>query len=547
MTWPTTLQDQLPLLLVLSPLIGFFVTWGANRFEPGLVRPLAISNLACTLVVLGGMEWQLEADLAANTMAIRQAKQESSAISQDFDPTAEVYRKLARQRTARLAHHGFVMDGFNLFAVLTLVLITHGVIWQTDASQVGERQWIPMLMLFESTASGLLLAHDIRVFLFLLTVSVILMSLLIGLCGGAMRRQHAVRFLLAQFCGGGLIAMGLAMLVVAVPWMQIPDSTTLPAVSYDLASLVQEIQKWGPRNELSYQYQSEVFPWLMLLMSAGFAIQSGLFPFHAWQVRLLSDLPPLIAILFLVGSSTACSVGWFRFVLPLAPEMLAPFDRWLLIPAFLGAIWGAVRGMALVGDDRQWRERAAFILMSLKGISLMGAYTFTRAGMMGSWLMQQQVAIYAVVMFIAIGSSRLQFQEASQAITVRPPLLGRTGWLLFGLALFGLFGSGFLQISELFFQSLSLTAAVFLIGLSLIAIGIRPQFEQLSGRGPVGHEPAAKSPLSGLLILGFSVAIVVSLFPAWLIHQSDPEFARVFRRFESTAMADSAESDSGER
>jgi hypothetical protein len=49
------------------------------------------------------------------------------------------------------------------------------------------------------------------------------------------------------------------------------------------------------------------------------------------------------------------------------------------------------------------------------------------------------------------------------------------------------------------------------------------------------------------LILGFIVAIVVSLFPAWLIHQSDPEFARVFRRFESTAMADSAESDSGER
>ena len=46
MMWLTTLQDQLPLLLVLSPLIGFLVTWGANRFEPSLVRPLAISNLA---------------------------------------------------------------------------------------------------------------------------------------------------------------------------------------------------------------------------------------------------------------------------------------------------------------------------------------------------------------------------------------------------------------------------------------------------------------------------------------------------------------------
>ena len=547
MTWLTTLQDQLPLLLVLSPLIGFLVTWGANRIEVSLVRPLAISNLACTLAILGGMEWQFEADLAANVRTIRQAKQESSAISHDFDPTDEVFRKLARQRNARLAQHGFAMDGINLFAVLTLVLITHGVIWQTDASQVGERQWIPILMLFESTASGVLLAHDVRVFLFLLTASVILMSLLIGLCGGSMRRQHAERFLLAQFCGGAFITLGLAMLVVAVPWMQIPDSTSLPAVVYDFASLLQEIRNWGPRNELAYQYQSEVFPWLILLMSVGFAIQSGLFPFHAWQIRLLSDLPPMIAILFLVGSSTACSVGWFRFVLPLAPEMLVPLDRWLLIPALLGAIWGALRAIALGRDDRQWREIAASVLMSLNSIALMGAYTFTRAGMLGCWLMQQQLAIYAVVLFIMIGSPRLQFQETTQAKSSRQPRLGRTGLLLLGLALFGLFGSGFLLISELFFQSLLLTAAVFFISLSLIANVILPQFPQISPERRVDLELAAKTPLSGLLILGFVVAIVVSLFPAWLLHQSDPEFARVFRRFESTAMADSAESDSGER
>jgi len=85
MTWLTTLQDQLPLLLVLSPLIGFLVTWGANRIEVSLVRPLAISNLACTLAILGGMEWQFEADLAANVRTIRQAKQESSAISHDLN------------------------------------------------------------------------------------------------------------------------------------------------------------------------------------------------------------------------------------------------------------------------------------------------------------------------------------------------------------------------------------------------------------------------------------------------------------------------------
>ena len=50
MNWLTSLRDQLPLLLVLSPVIGFLVTFAAAHSERDLVRYLAISNSFCTLV-----------------------------------------------------------------------------------------------------------------------------------------------------------------------------------------------------------------------------------------------------------------------------------------------------------------------------------------------------------------------------------------------------------------------------------------------------------------------------------------------------------------
>ena len=70
----TSLRDQLPLLLVLSPTIGFIATSTATWFEPKWIRPLALSNMICTLVLLGGLEWQFEADLARDANTIRLAQ-----------------------------------------------------------------------------------------------------------------------------------------------------------------------------------------------------------------------------------------------------------------------------------------------------------------------------------------------------------------------------------------------------------------------------------------------------------------------------------------
>ena len=104
MDWLTSLRDQLPLLLVLSPLIGFVVTLIASRFEPGLVRTLAISNALCSLFILAGLEWQFELDLAADADIIRLAEREIAKSDREIGSISEVRRTLDRRRVERLRH-----------------------------------------------------------------------------------------------------------------------------------------------------------------------------------------------------------------------------------------------------------------------------------------------------------------------------------------------------------------------------------------------------------------------------------------------------------
>ena len=99
------------------------------------------------------------------------------------------------------------------------------------------------------------------------------MSVMIGTRGGLERRGLAERFLFAQFTGSALVVLGFAMLVVSVPWMKIEDSPTFPTISSNIGTLVYEAEKWASRNQLAFQYQNEVFPWMLLILSVGFAIR----------------------------------------------------------------------------------------------------------------------------------------------------------------------------------------------------------------------------------------------------------------------------------
>jgi len=539
MDWLTSLRDQLSLLLVLSPLIGFVVTSVASRFEPGLVRTLAIANALCSLFLVAGLEWQFELDLAADADVVRLAERELSKSEPGTGSMSEVRRTLDRRRVERLRHQWFAIDGTNLFPVLLLVLMTTLVIQRSDSLPDRSRWFIPMVMLFEATSLGVMTTYDLRIFLIVSATSAVIISLLISQFGNSERRANAEQFLATQYGGVALIAFGLAMLVVAVPWMRIQDSTNVQTISWNIASITQEIQKWTTRNELAYHYVNESFPWILLVLSVGFAIQAGLFPFHSSQIRVMSNTQPEIAILFLAGTVSASRIGWLRFVMPLAPDLMVSFDRWMLIPALGGATWGALRAVA----PADLRQRPAYVLMSISGVLLLGCYCFTRIGMSGAWLMQQQLTVLMCSILLAINDRQGTSDNIRQAIE-KPVGIGlrtRTLLLLVSLPILGFFASGFLIVTELIIESLPLAALVLIIAALILsvfklAIDEHDRFEKRVGRSVNGR---SRFPVS--LVVMLLLMITSTIFPGWLIHQCEPEFARVFRRFEPTPSADFAE------
>ncbi len=536
MTWLGTLLDQLPTLLVLSPAMGFLVTLAAAKSERELVRYLAISSTASTLIILGMVFWHQQSELSSELAQRRALAAESSSLTTPQGTLEMVHGQLERRHAERIRRRWFVIDGTNLCPAFLLVVLTGVVFWKAEPN-VGNLNWFfPSVLLLQAASLAALLAYDLRIYQIAFGISVLALSVILGQWGGANRRELVARFLFAQTCGCAFVMLGFAMLVVAVPWMKIEDSPSLPTISWHIGTISYEIQKWTTGNELAFQYRNEVFPWILLILSLGFAIQFGLFPFHSWQVAVLSHVPNSLAVLTVAGLLSSCGIGWLRFVVPLAPELLAAFDWLILVPSLGAAIWGSLRALS-PGEARQ---RAAFLFVSLSGVSLLGCFVMTRAAISGTWLMQQQLTVAVCGAMIAISPGNLRSRKdelfaSEDSANSNPSGHGgafRNLLLMASLPMLGLFASGFIIMSELLRESVWVTLFAFVA----IAMILRAIFSLLNSDVP-GQSPALSAtfetkrfrvPMAVVLLL----AAIVNLFPHQLLRQCEPDFLRIFRRFE---------------
>ena len=492
---------------------------------------MPIANAAFALVVLGGLTWKFAIELGAETIARIPAEEDLSVAGTVDNAQILVNRQVDKQHARQLSGSILVVDGLNLWSIVSLVILTSVVV--AGATHKFEFGFIPTTYFFQAMSIIALTANDLRLFLVTFELSFVTFGVILGTWGGLSRRAIAERFLIAHVWGASLLMLGLASLAVAVPWMKIEDSPSRPPITYELSTLVYEIQKWATANEFAFQYANEVFPWILVVLSAGFAISFGLFPFHASQTSILSKVPGELVTLYVAGVLPIASLGWWKYVLPLFPEMLIGIDWLILVSTIGGALWGALRALSPVGP----REKIAFIFLSLSSASFLGCHSFTRVGMSGAWLMQQQLAVLLCAAMLA-WDPRTNERNSG---TTQPPrdhqqLSNQTLLLLSFLAALGLFGSGYLIVTDLFRDSpltsvtMVLVAALCLAALCTSTIG--SQFVSLR-----------RIPSCALLLL----VVIPSLFPSLLLHQSEHEFARVFRRFESAPPADSAEPDSEDR
>ena len=546
MNWLPLLCESLPLILVASPAIGFVSTSIAARFDRNLVRPFGISNVLCTLVLLMGVCWQFEIESHSDAAARVLSDHDSNDVHAEVAAQEALDRKADRLRTERLSRAWFAVDGTNVWSVIVLIVVTSSLVWRSPSLSNNTHWFIPLAFSFEAASLAALTAYDLRAYLISLETTALIMAAILGLWGGPERRTVAGRFIFVQHCGLAFIAFGFTMLIVAVPWMKIEDSPVPPGYSFNVATMIFEIQKWMSSNQLANHYVGEFIPAALFLASLGFAILFGLFPFHSTTMTTLGQSAPTCAVLYLLGFSTAVWVGWLRFVVPVAPELLAGFGWFILIPSFGSAIWGSLRALA-PGSASQ---SAASLFLSVSGLSLLGFYTFTRAGLCGAWLMQQQLTLaYALAVIVferAIVGNGVAVSAILPAET-RPS--ARSLLLMLGLFLIGFIASAFTIVWELFREDLLLTAG--LIG--VCALVIRSIYSLLNtylaeqASNDRNAESNREQPVNGRVLIVLLLATVINLFPNIMFGLCEPEFSRIFKRYERVPSAASAQIDANLR
>ncbi|MDH5648888.1 MAG: NADH-quinone oxidoreductase subunit M [Gammaproteobacteria bacterium] len=393
-----------------------------------------LSLLIVTLPLGATLIWLLPGQHNARWVALITALVDlglSLMVLAKFDPAATGFQLIERAHWIPTLNVQYLMgvDGLSvLFLPLTVILFIGVILASWNSSRIMPRLYFSLLLLLESTTLGIFCALDTMLFFFFWELTLIPLYFLVAFWGiGANRRYAAVKYTLFMLVGGVPLLFGF--LLLAFNHADIVKAAIPAGLTFDYMVLTQ--------TPLAGTKQTVIF----LLLLAGFAFKTPVFPFHTWLPVTASEGPP--SVVALITGLKLGAYGLIRFVIPLAPEAAQSF-HWLL--AGLGCIavlYGAVAAMA----QTNLRHMLAFSSISHVGLVVMGIASFSLQGIQGAVFQLLNFTLIAGGLFLLTGM--LQHRTGSTdiaslgGVAKNAPMLA-TFFLLFGLASLGVPGtSGF--------------------------------------------------------------------------------------------------------
>ena len=227
--------------------------------------------------------------------------------------------------------------------------------------KVNERRgaFLALLLLMQAGLNGLFMAKDLVVYYVFWEATLIPSVLMLGIWGGAGRRQAALKYLV--YAVAGSFFMLIAILAVK------PLSG---AASYRLGDLL------AVTPELAVGTQV----WLFLAFTLAFAVKLPLWPLHSWlpdfhEQNHSSGAADVAGTLYKVGG-----FGFFAWALPLFPAAAA-----LLSPILLGlAAFTALYAAIIATNQTHLKRLLAYASLSHMGIVGVGIFGLHLAGLNGA-------------------------------------------------------------------------------------------------------------------------------------------------------------------
>jgi NADH-quinone oxidoreductase subunit M len=483
-------MTNLLMLLLLAYPLGAALVWLAPRPERARKVALAVNavGLALTLLVLAG-----------------------------FDPTQSGFQMVASSAwiPSLNIHYAVGVDGISILFLPATALLFLGVnLASWNSTRELPRLYHSLLLLQAGATLGVFCAVDTLLFFLFWELSLVPFYFLISLWGvGPQRGYAATKYTLIMFAGGVPLLFGF--LILAFNHAAFSGAGLPAGLSFDLVTLL--------NTPLPDHLEWAVF----LLLFAGFAVKTPVFPLHTWLPLLSMEGPVAVASL-LVGLKLG-AYGLLRFAVPLAPDA-AQDMHWLIagLGAF-GLLYGAVAALA----QTNLRAMLAYASLSHVGLVLLGIASFNLQGIQGAVLQLLNFTLVAGGLFLITGfvqqrlgsTDLLSLGGAARSM----PLLA-SFFLFFGLASMGVPGtSGFPAELLILVSAIQTHTGAGLAALFAMVVGAA-YFLNLYRRaflGPIGNPDVAAAsdlrPRELALVLGFAILILVfGLYPAPLLEVIRP-------------------------
>lgn len=351
----------LPLLLAI-PLAGAALVLAVGRDEAPDAPPAG---------------WRSPRRLAAATLALEAAV--ATGLWAALDPgrdgwQAQVSLPWIEAWGARLQ---LGVDGASaLMILLTAWVMLLGFVGSWTAVRTRLRSYCALLLAFTAGCVGLFSALDLLLFYVMWEAVLVPLYLMIGVWGGAGRREAGFRFF-ALTMGASL----LMLVAIGVTWAQ------AGAGSFALDRL---LATFPPAAGTQVALFAAFF--------LAFAVKSAMWPFHAWLPDAQHEAPTTAAIA--LGIKVG-AYGLFRFAMPLFPAAVADgtVRTVALTLAVIGILYGAL--VAMVQPDA--KRLVSYAAVSHAGFVLLGLFATSVEGAQGAMFVMVSSGLVNAALFLLLG------------------------------------------------------------------------------------------------------------------------------------------------
>ena len=274
------------------------------------------------------------------------------------------------------------IDGISLLLVLLTTLITPVALasaWSSIDDRVKE--FVVTLLILETGMVGVFVSLDLFLFYVFWEAMLIPMYFIIGVWGGGRRIYAAVKFVLYTMVGS-------VLMLVAILFLYYQHGAATGTFTFDLPTVVRWVMPPGTAQTMMF-----------LAFALAFAIKVPMFPFHTWLPDAHVEAPTAGSVILAGVLLKMGTYGFLRFCLPLFPDASLAFGPTVFALSIVGIVYGA--WVSTVQPDI--KKLVAYSSVSHLGFVMLGIFTLTPQGVVGSVLQMISHGLSTGALFLLVG------------------------------------------------------------------------------------------------------------------------------------------------